>query len=49
MDDKKETLVQESLEPQPPLESQLPQQQSVSIFDTLEKHLAPESYLKHRL
>ncbi len=34
MDDKKETLVQESLEPQPPLESQLPQQQSVSIFDT---------------
>ena len=45
MDDKKETLVQESLEPQTPLESQLPQLRAQA---TLKKHLAPESYLKHR-
>ena len=43
MDDKKETLVQESLEPQTPLESQLPQQQSASIFDTQAQEKSAQS------
>lgn len=43
MDDKKETLVQESLEPQTPLESQLPQQRSASIFDTQAQEKSAQS------